>query len=707
SAELKRNYSDAPLRAICFVDRNEGWAAGDDGVVWHTIDGGNSWDRQKTGVTGSLRAIHFLNPFTGWIVGREELPNGGGSTGVILHTSDGGLKWTRLAINVLPGQHAVKFFDDRTGIVAGEGADAFGSGVFETIDGGRSWRPIPGPRQPGWLTADFTDPRTGATAGAWSSLAILRDSVFGKSDIDTLGGRSILGLRIYGQHAAAVGQGGLLLISRDSAGTRWSYATPKCLSRESLSNCDFNAVCVLGEQIWVTGRPGSIVLHSADYGKTWECFHTGQNLPLHAIYFTDIKTGWAVGEFGTILGTEDGGRTWRIQQCAGERSAHRAAVVFLHASPETLPLEALASLGGDEGYLAAAVRVTAADPTAAPLKRAADPQRWAEAVRRAGGAAGECLWQFPLAQYQANLPAKELMAAWDKLHDGHAAEMLLRQLVLSLRIWQPDVVVTDPSGSDDSLVDVAVREAFVRAADPNAFPEQLEQLGLKPCTAKKLYGLAANGVKLPEQVVMDGTLPLRRCGDTPRDIAAEAFGLLLDNPVTMPNSRVFHLRESRLSDAGHHTHLMQGIVLANGGPARREFPALTETDLAGIEERVKGGQARRNMEALANPNFAALGGAERVIGQLGAMLKSLPVDHAAAGAFALASGYARSGQWDLAREAFILLVDRYPSAPQALDAYRWLARYASSSEARRRYEMGQFQIVTHADFSITPGKGSE
>src|SRR6516225_9041359 len=143
SAELKRNYSDAPLRAICFVDRNEGWAAGDDGVVWHTIDRGNSWDRQKTGVTGSLRAIHFLNPFTGWIVGREELPNGGGSTGVILHTSDGGLKWTRLAINVLPGLHAVKFFDDRTGIVAGEGADAFGSGVFETIDGGRSWRPIP------------------------------------------------------------------------------------------------------------------------------------------------------------------------------------------------------------------------------------------------------------------------------------------------------------------------------------------------------------------------------------------------------------------------------------------------------------------------------------------------------------------------------------------------------------------------------------
>src|SRR5260370_27220813 len=184
SAAPPKNFADAPLRAVHFVDRNEGWAAGDDGAVWHTIDGGNTWDRQKTGVVGSLRAIHFMNPFTGWIVGREELPNGGGSTGIILYTSDGGLKWSRLAINVLPGLHAVKFFDDRTGLVAGEGADAFGSGVFETIDGGRSWRPVPGPRQPGWLTADFTHPKSRATAGAWSSLAILRHHVFGKSDID-------------------------------------------------------------------------------------------------------------------------------------------------------------------------------------------------------------------------------------------------------------------------------------------------------------------------------------------------------------------------------------------------------------------------------------------------------------------------------------------------------------------------------------------
>src|SRR5438270_2951259 len=90
-----RPFEDAPLSAVQFVDKQEGWAAGADGVVWHTIDGGKHWERQPTGIRAALRAIHFLNPYTGWVVGREELPHAGGSVGVILFTEDGGLRWTR------------------------------------------------------------------------------------------------------------------------------------------------------------------------------------------------------------------------------------------------------------------------------------------------------------------------------------------------------------------------------------------------------------------------------------------------------------------------------------------------------------------------------------------------------------------------------------------------------------------------------------
>src|SRR5260370_29773504 len=113
---------------------------------------------------------------------------------------------------------------------------------------------LSGPGEGGWLTADFIDARTGALAGTWSSIAILRDNVFGKSEIDTLGGRSILGLRLYRDHAFAVGQGGLILKSEDG-GAKWRNATPKVLSGDALTNCDFHAVHALGEHAWVVARP--------------------------------------------------------------------------------------------------------------------------------------------------------------------------------------------------------------------------------------------------------------------------------------------------------------------------------------------------------------------------------------------------------------------------------------------------------------------
>src|SRR3954447_14158570 len=93
-----RYFDDAALNAVQFVDDQEGWAVGEDGVIWHTIDAGKNWERQPSGVRASLRSLHFLNPFTGWVVGREELA-GGGSAGVVLYTADGGLKWRRLLVN--------------------------------------------------------------------------------------------------------------------------------------------------------------------------------------------------------------------------------------------------------------------------------------------------------------------------------------------------------------------------------------------------------------------------------------------------------------------------------------------------------------------------------------------------------------------------------------------------------------------------------
>ncbi|HEV3445057.1 MAG TPA: YCF48-related protein [Gemmataceae bacterium] len=693
-----RNFDDAALHAVQFVDENEGWAVGDDGVVWHSIDGGQNWERQPTGTRASLRSVHFLSPYLGWIAGREELPHGQASVGVLLFTRDGGLKWQRLATNVFPGLNRVRFVDAKIGFLAGDSSDQFPTGIFRTLDGGRTWQPVPGPRCTTWLAADFQSAQDGALAGAWTRLGLLRNGEFGKADMeDILGGRAIRDLQVVGKRAVAVGQGALLLISSASAGRTWGYANPN-LPTEVKASWDFHGVHCLGDEIWIVGRPGSAMLHSHDQGRSWEIVRTGQILPLNSVFFRSERHGWAVGELGSILNTTDGGKTWRVQHRGGER----AAILFVHARPISLPVDAVAMVGGDDGYLAAGLRVVSSDPASASPNRAAESMRLSAAMRMAGGAAGEMLWQFPMPQHLARADKKELVQAWNPLHADRAAEEMLRQLVLAIRIWRPDVVVTDHPDAEvsgwpaDALVCEALHAAFAGARDPKVFPEQLTSLGLEPWEVKKLYHRwdSPQGA----QVKADLTQVSHRLEATFRDFATPPSSLLADTPIALPTVRFFHLLDSRIPGAGNQPELMRGVELMPGGVARRKLPPTT-----GLAQEVeKAIRTRRNLQALAELPPTELSDPNRMLAQVGPMLANMPDDQAAPAAFAVANQFVRVGQWTLARELFLLMVDRYPLHPLSADAYRWLIRHNSSSEARRRQELGQFWMFSQTQIAASP-----
>jgi photosystem II stability/assembly factor-like uncharacterized protein len=696
-----RNFEDAALHAVQFVDANEGWAAGDDGVIWHTIDGGRNWERQPTGVRASLRSLCFVNPFTGWAAGREELPNGAGSVGVLLYTQDGGVAWRRVLLNALPGLNVVRFVDEKTGYVAGDGSDLHPSGLFTTTDGGRTWHPVTGPRCTSWLAADF-GPEGGALAGAWNRLATLRGGQVRLADVDALGGRSLRGLQLRGKRGVAVGQGGLVLRSDGTAGSTWSYADLG-LPPAVLAAWDFHAVGGAGDDVWVVGRPGSAVLHSPDGGTRWEVRLTGQPLPLSGVFFLDAQHGWAVGELGSVLATADGGKTWQVQRRGGQR----AAVLCVHARAAGVAADTLARLGGDEGYLTACLRVTGSDPATADPGRCAEGPRAAAAARQAGGAAAETLWQFPVASHVAQGDRDELLKAWDRLHDDRAAEHLLRQAVLALRIWRPDVVLTDSPerGASpypaDALVAEAVREAFTRAADPQAFPEQITDLGLEPWKASKAYAQAGGTRPAQGTVVLDQTALSNRLEATYREFAAAPAALLAEGPVALPAQRAYRLFASRLPGGETHHGLMEGIDLPPGGLARR--PAAPADELT--PEAEKALRRRANLLAMAEQQAGALTEPERLVGQIGPMLADMGDDQGAKAAHALASQFARQGQWELAREVFLLLADRYPAHPLAADACRWLIRHNSSSEARRRHELGQFLVFGQTQFGLPREQG--
>ena len=108
---------DAPLHAVQFVDAVEGWAVGDEGAILHTIDGGKSWERQRSGTAASLRRVQMLSPYVGWSVGRVESPYSAAAQGVVLGTTDGGGTWGEVSTQSLPGLNAVQFLDEKHGYV--------------------------------------------------------------------------------------------------------------------------------------------------------------------------------------------------------------------------------------------------------------------------------------------------------------------------------------------------------------------------------------------------------------------------------------------------------------------------------------------------------------------------------------------------------------------------------------------------------------
>lgn len=89
------------FRTVCCRGKHV-WVAGEPGsVIWHSADGGKSWEKQTTEQTLPLAAIRFSSDECGCAVG---------ALGTILQTSDGGATWEtvrgggrRLALMLLQG----------------------------------------------------------------------------------------------------------------------------------------------------------------------------------------------------------------------------------------------------------------------------------------------------------------------------------------------------------------------------------------------------------------------------------------------------------------------------------------------------------------------------------------------------------------------------------------------------------------------------
>jgi photosystem II stability/assembly factor-like uncharacterized protein len=226
---------------------------------------------------------------------------------------------------------AACFPTDREGWMVGE----LGR-VIRTTDGGTTWRRQDAGTKRPFLAMACLDPRTAWIAGKEGIIYATTDGGetwrLQKSDST----RHIFTIDFATpMRGHAAGDFGTMVHTEDGGATWTSMRVPETVALPDsaldtgVEPGDVNIYSLSygdADRVWAVGEFG-VVVTSADGGRTWQQQHTPVESTLFGVRFVDARRGWAVGIDSLILRTEDGGATWVVQPPPiSQRSLYDVAV---------------------------------------------------------------------------------------------------------------------------------------------------------------------------------------------------------------------------------------------------------------------------------------------------------------------------------------------------------------------------------------------
>lgn len=289
---LVRDQQDnLTYRSIFFVDENIGWVAGDSGVVYQSVNGGESWTKQSTNVSSNLWSISFIDHNTGWVCGTE---------GTLLKTTNGGLDWeTCLSGSAEDGIYlSVHFFDSETGWISNNNGS-----LLRTDNGGDTWE-LKIKHSRGGMDVSRFDPdiqfhmhgrlyRTFDGGTSWDTIMVdFPEHYFALNPVVFID-------RNYGYLPLQNASGWVtlekypLLITKDG-GITWTESEYLDAIWPGLTVTDF----VSPEKGWVA--ESHKIYGTTDGGYTWEMVYEASAGTIRELFFLDENHGWVLDFNGRI-----------------------------------------------------------------------------------------------------------------------------------------------------------------------------------------------------------------------------------------------------------------------------------------------------------------------------------------------------------------------------------------------------------------------
>lgn len=492
-----------PLMDVQFIG-NYGWAVGAMGTIIRTIDGGRNWEHIKLNSDADLSRVKFINKLEGWASGgrirmgetNESMRHDQrGGYAYIYHTKDGGKTWDCQFAE--RGRHlfALDFVNEKIGYASGERGL-----LLKTADGGKHWKSLPTTGTLDWLYGmAFKDENTGFAVGL--NEAVIKTTDGGKSwvrlnapaDKKFYGFGSIYrDITFNGNTGCIVGDNGSVLISYDGGQTWAPSATYFSNNARELMNLR-SVQFVTPKRGYVAGELGTKIMVTEDGGQNWSYRSTGNAEWLRAICIGPAGKLIAVGEREKVLESLDNGFTWK--QLNGGATKVDVMVIMAHGDDAAINLNSfLAYYSINKGKKIINVG-TVSNLHSSEYEETYNLEMDRNA-RMAGVGTSTNLNQFETGNNGANYYHYN-----QRLWEGE--DNIVRRMVAAIRAYRPDIVIThdgvfgDYDKPEHKVSGRAGLPAFETAGgEVDSWPE-LTSLGLEPWQPKKLYNLA--GDKHPPQ----------------------------------------------------------------------------------------------------------------------------------------------------------------------------------------------------------------
>jgi photosystem II stability/assembly factor-like uncharacterized protein len=291
---------------VSFSDTLNGWAVGQ-GVVLHTTDGGNIWERNNFfSPTFLYESVSNTITEVAWIGAVTLYPSSS-----LFRTTDTGITWdTVLYIGgvAIDQNHysLVKAFDSlHVWVVEDVGFTCeCSASILQTTNGGSDW---------GKKIIDYFQYDNQQVNG----ISLYSDSIamlitHGKSILTTInagdtwlknafsiGSSSLKAISMASSNYAwVVGDDGLIFKTTNQGDSWFQQHYDTSLTLLSVSAIDTS-------NVWAVGQCGNI-LRTTNGGDSWDSVLVATKANLNAVYFVDKNHGWAVGDSGVILNYDNG-----------------------------------------------------------------------------------------------------------------------------------------------------------------------------------------------------------------------------------------------------------------------------------------------------------------------------------------------------------------------------------------------------------------